>query len=427
MESAIQSSLQERRIKSTITCDMEGIIETYNDGARALFGYQPEEVVGIKRVSYFSPGWIVLQNVETWLKTARETGEFKSKTIFVRKDGSTFNAEVRITPTYKGKQQIGYCGVTTEIDEPVHPVKHWWISLVIGLVITRAPFLSASVIPAFIAGAFALSYTDQPVFSSLNFIIAATGVAILHLASNVYNDYFDWDSGTDQANKNYFLKYSGGSRSIELGLISHKGTFVLATTLLAVSTAMGLYLWQSVGSGILVFGLAGAAAGYFYTAPPLRLVARHGLGEIVIGVTFGPLITGGVFYAVTGLYSWESLLIGLPVGLLTSNILLINQVPDMEGDAATGKNHLVVTYGKERSVNFYSGILGGALLSSILIAFLLQKPYVLISSAVLAFYGMYIIRYFKAHLYKRELVHANVHTIYLSMVAGILFAVGIGM
>ena len=99
----------------------------------------------------------------------------------------------------------------------------------------------------------------------------------------------------------------------------------------------------------------------------------------------------------------------------------------MEGDAATGKNHLVVTYGKERSVNFYTGILGGALLSSILIAFLLQKPYVLISSSVLVFYGLYIIRYFKANLHKRELVQANVHTIYLSMVAGILFAVGIGM
>lgn len=427
MGTAEINSTGDRIIKSTITCDMEGIIETYNDGARALFGYLPEEVVGIKRVSYFSPGWIVLQNVESWLKTAREKGEYKTKTVFVRKDGSTFNAEVRITPTFKDKQQIGYCGVTTEIDEPVHPVKHWWISLVIGLVITRAPFLSASVIPAFIAGAFALSFTDQPVFSSLNFIIAAVGVAILHLASNVFNDYFDWDSGTDQANKNYFLKYSGGSRSIELGLISHKGTFNLAMALLGVSTAMGLYLWQSVGAGILVFGIAGAAAGYFYTAPPLRLVARHGLGEIVIGVTFGPLITGGIFYTVTGVYSWESLLIGLPVGLLTSNILLINQVPDMEGDAATGKNHLVVTFGKERSVAFYSGILGGALLSSIVIAFLLQKPYVLVSSAVIAVYGMYIIRYFKTHLYHRDLVRANVHTIYLSMAAGILFAVGIGM
>lgn len=427
METALHQPQPSRKIKSTVTCDMEGIIETFNDGAQQLFGYRPDEVVGIKRVSLFSPGWIVLQNVETWLKTAREQGEYKSKTVFVRKDGSTFNAEVRITPTFKGNDQIGYCGVTTEIDEPVHPVKRWWISLVIGLVVTRAPFLSASVIPAFIAGALALSFTDGPVFSSLNFILATAGVAILHLASNVYNDYFDWKSGTDQANTKYFLKYSGGSRAIELGLISHRGTFILATTLLSVSTAIGLYLWQSVGIGVLVFGIAGAAAGYFYTAPPLRLVARHGLGEIIIGITFGPLITGGIFYTVTGIYSWESLLIGLPIGLLTSNILLINQVPDMEGDASTGKNHLVVTFGKERSVNFYTGILGGALLITLIVAFLLQKPYVLVAAGVLAFYGLYIIRQFKANLYTRELVNANVNTIYLSMIFGILFAVGVGM
>lgn len=58
-------------IKSTITCDLEGIIQTYNEGARKLFEYAPEEVIGKKRVSIFSPGWIVLQNVNTWLKRAR--------------------------------------------------------------------------------------------------------------------------------------------------------------------------------------------------------------------------------------------------------------------------------------------------------------------------------------------------------------------
>ena len=55
-------------VKSTITCDMEGRIETYNAGAEAIFGYEADEVIGKKRVSFFSPGLTVLEHVPTWLK-----------------------------------------------------------------------------------------------------------------------------------------------------------------------------------------------------------------------------------------------------------------------------------------------------------------------------------------------------------------------
>ena len=57
-------------MRSTITCDMEGVIETMNEGAEKIFGYKKEELIGKKRVSLFSPGEIVLQNVAGWLDTA---------------------------------------------------------------------------------------------------------------------------------------------------------------------------------------------------------------------------------------------------------------------------------------------------------------------------------------------------------------------
>jgi 1,4-dihydroxy-2-naphthoate octaprenyltransferase len=415
----------EKKVKSTITCDMEGVVETFNDGAQALFGYSADEIVGKKRVSLFSPGWVVLQNVGTWLKTAREQGEYRSTTVFVRKDGSRFNAEIRITPTFRDGKQIGYCGVTTPIDEPVESKKKWWISLVEALVITRAPFLSASIIPAFIAAAYASTLTDGPVFSSSNFILATLGVALLHLASNVFNDYFDWKSGTDQANNAYFQQYSGGSRAIELGLISLRGTAIVASALLAASVAIGLFLAVRMGWIVLAFGLAGAFAGYFYTAPPLRLVARHGLGEFAIGVTFGPLVTGGVFASITGEFSWMSLLIGLPAGLLTSNILLINQVPDADGDAVTGKNHLVVTFGKEHAVLIYALTVAAALGVSLTLAFQLHNMWLILPVVLLGVYGYWIVQYFRAHLHERALVKANVATIYLAMLFGVAFTVAL--
>ena len=54
------------------------------------------------------------------------------------------------------------------------------------------------------------------------------------------------------------------------------------------------------GPLVLLFGLVGAFSSYFYTAPPLRLAARRGLGELVVGLNFGPLATAGTVYALTG-------------------------------------------------------------------------------------------------------------------------------
>ena len=72
--------------KSTITCDMEGRILTMNDGAEQVFGYPKEELIGKKRVSIFSPGEIVLQNVEGWLDEAVKKGEYIGKTYFIKKN-----------------------------------------------------------------------------------------------------------------------------------------------------------------------------------------------------------------------------------------------------------------------------------------------------------------------------------------------------
>ena len=106
---------------STITCDLEGRIETFNKGAEQIFGYTSDEVIGKKRVSAFSPGRVVLGHVANWLSTAVEEGKFESETTFVHKDGSLIAAKVEITPTWETtdgeKTQIGYCGKTRTIDK----------------------------------------------------------------------------------------------------------------------------------------------------------------------------------------------------------------------------------------------------------------------------------------------------------------------
>lgn len=418
-------------MKSVITCDMEGVIETFNKAAEEMFGYTSEELVGKKRVSLFSPGEIVLQNVAEWLDGASRDGEHITKTTFLRKDGTPFSARIRITPTFKnGKNnpQTGYCGVTEMIDEPVEVPIKWTTYLIKALAITRMPFLSAVLGPAFIAGAYVATYSlgsDQ--FNWWFFTLTCLGVALLHLSSNVFNDYFDVKDGTDDANTAYFTQYTGGSRAIELGLIDLKNTLRLAVILLLAALAIGLYLTFQTGWITLMLGLAGALMGYFYTAPPLRLVARKGLGELTIALAFGSIVTLGTFYVLTEQLSWMAFLIGIPSGLLTANILLINEFPDAESDASTGKNHLVVTFGKKASLYIYLFILLLAVASYGWIYSLLdfQNIWIPIVGLLTLVFGLYIFSNMRKHYRSRELVKSNVNTIILSSLSSILFTIAL--
>ncbi len=418
-------------MKSVITCDTEGIIETFNAGAEEMFEYERQEVVGSKRVSLFSPGEIVLQNVGTWLSEAAQNGEYVAETIFIRKSGEEFPARIRITPTYKhGKQQgmTGYCGVTEELDEPVEVPIKWTTYLIKALAITRMPFLSAVIAPAFVAGAFAYQYgLDSTAFSTSLFVWTVLGLALLHLSSNLFNDYFDVKDGTDGANDNYFTQFTGGSRAIELRLIDLKGTWRLAMTLLIAAVAIGLYLTFRTDYITLLIGLSGAAIGYFYTAPPVRLVARKGLGELSIALAFGCLVTLGTYYVLAQELSMLAFWVGLPAGLLTANILLINEFPDAASDEKTGKNHLVVTYGKKRSVLIYFGILLAAVLTYIGLYFALgdQNLLILGVAAYTAVFGAYIFRNIKRDYDSRALVQSNIHTIILSATSTFLFALSL--
>ncbi len=416
-------------VKSVITTDLEGRIQTFNKGAELLFGYTPAEVIGKRRVSIFSPGEIVLEHVPRWLKEASEKGEFRTRTVFKRKDGSQFAAEIRITPTFKDGRQIGFCGVTTPLNEvppqEAYPPIRWATKAFRWLVVTRAPFLTASVMPILIGAAWAMASRGLSPFPWMLFALVLVGGIAMHIAANTFNDYFDWRSGTDQENNDYFLPYSGGSRSLELGLISEPGLFRLAWAALGIAILCGVLLIILQGAMIALFGIFGAFSVYFYTAPPLRLVARKGLGELLIGLNFGPLMVAGTAFALTGTLHWLDFFIGMPIGFLVTAILWINEFPDREADALTGKNHLVVVLGKQKARWGYLALVGAAFLWVAWGALTgLFPPGALVILLALPM-AISAVRVLFKHYADRALVTANVTTIKLHTMAGVLLALGI--
>ncbi len=214
-------------------------------------------------------------------------------------------------------------------------------SLGLSLAAARASFLTASVLTALLACAWVWA-TDRD-FSWLHALLAVLGVALVHLAANTTNDYFDWD-GSDAVNE-HAGPFSGGSRHRLEGKVSKQWFAVLTGIFLAGALASGLTLAWMGRIHVLTLGLAGAAGGLLYSTWPFQLQAR-GMGELDIFFMFGPLITLGVAYAVTGKMEWQAFALGVPAGLLTAAILWANEIPDMKADAATGKRTLVVRLGR---------------------------------------------------------------------------------
>jgi 1,4-dihydroxy-2-naphthoate polyprenyltransferase len=214
---------------------------------------------------------------------------------------------------------------------------------------TRLPFLTATFVPILLGIAVA-GWTNG--FSWWLALLTLIGGACIHLGLNVANDVFDTTSGADAANVNP-TQFSGGSRVVHYGLLSLREIALLSFGFYAVGIAIGVGLAAARGWDLLWLGVAGALLSLFYTAPPLRLVHR-GIGEIVVALGFGPIMTLGAYFVQAQEYDLEPLLASLPVGILIALVLYVNEVPDRPADAKAGKRTLPVRFSKEAIVNGYA-------------------------------------------------------------------------
>ena len=417
-------------IKSVITCDLDGKIETFSKGAQKLFGYSADEIIGKARVSDFSAGEIVLGHVVNWLAESVEKGKWEGDSVFLHKDGHEMPCKIKITPTKdKNGNHIGYCGITTPLNNKtaasVRPNISFATKIFCWMVIMRLPFLSATIVPILLGATVASRYVSVDWFY---FALTMLGGSLLHIGTNTSNDYFDHTSGTDDANYNYMVPFSGGSRSIQMGLISAKGMLYLSIITFALSGLIGIPLIIKAGINILYLGFIGFLSGFFYTAPPFRFASRKGIGELLIGLNFGPLMVVGSFLVQTSgdlTHVFEAALAGIPIGLLVAAIVYVNQFPDHDGDKATGKNNLVVVFGPEKARIGYVLLVVGAFVSIIVMALSGTFPMLSLMPLVTSIISVYTTKTLYKYYNNRLLQPANAGTIGLHFITGVFFCVGI--
>jgi 1,4-dihydroxy-2-naphthoate octaprenyltransferase len=167
-------------------------------------------------------------------------------------------------------------------------------------------------------------------------------VAALQLGANLLNDYYD-SFGSDPLNV-HVTPFSAGSRVIQNQELSADTVRTMAYLFLALGVVCGLILVMEGRPWVALLGGLGLLAGFCYSAGPLQLMSR-GLGEAVIFVAFGPLLSFGTYYVMTGKFKAVGACVGLPLAFLITAILWINEFPDIEADAAAAKHNLVVRLG----------------------------------------------------------------------------------
>lgn len=205
----------------------------------------------------------------------------------------------------------------------------------------RAPFLVVSFIPCLLAGA--IAYADGS-FVWLPFILATIGIVMAHSAADFIDDYFDYKNGNLGNKEKQFHDSPLIDKKVTPGQVMF--AFVLCG---AIALASGIYLLVTVGTPVIIMTLIGGFIVLFYTSPPFKLNYR-GLGETVLFIAFGPLITFGVYYVLTGNFSWEALLAGIPVGIFTMNVGLVSNTFDYLDDVESGKRCIPVRFGQANAV-----------------------------------------------------------------------------
>jgi len=178
--------------------------------------------------------------------------------------------------------------------------------------------------------------------------LALIGAVAAHISVNAFNEYFDFKSGLDL--KTQRTPFSGGSGTLPENPDMARATLLTAWIAFTVTALIGAIFIYIRGVALLPLGIAGLILvfGYttWFTREPFLCLIAPGLG-------FGPLMVMGTHFVLTGDYAWAAFVASLVPFFLVSDLLLLNQFPDVAADRSIGRKHLPIVIGREKSSYLY--------------------------------------------------------------------------
>jgi 1,4-dihydroxy-2-naphthoate polyprenyltransferase len=224
--------------------------------------------------------------------------------------------------------------------------------------IARGPFLL--LVPAALAPAFATAWLEVGQLSLVHSALIVLAGLASHIAVNALNEYDDFRTGLDFATQK--TPFSGGSGT----LVAHPEFALVALFVgwlgVLITFTIGLFFLREVGSQLIAPGLLGLAIIVAYT----RWINRFPiLCLLAPGLGFGLLMVNLAVLVLTGKITALSVWVSVPVTLLVSNLLLVNQLPDIEADQRVGRRHIPIAWGEEFAGWVSVALLTGAYFSVI--------------------------------------------------------------
>ena len=212
------------------------------------------------------------------------------------------------------------------------------------LLAARLKTLPAAISPVILGSALAFHDGSFHVFISVMTLLAAL---LIQIGANFANDVFDFQKGTDREDR------LGPTRATQAGLISPQKMKKAMWLTFALAICVGFYLAFIGGWPIVWIGLASIAAGIAYTGGPYPL-GYYGWGDLFVFIFFGLIAVPGTYYLQTGIVNELSLYMGAVMGMLSTAILVVNNLRDADTDKISGKKTLAVRFGKKFSKMQYS-------------------------------------------------------------------------
>ncbi len=191
-------------------------------------------------------------------------------------------------------------------------------------------------------------------FSLLPFLLAWLGSVAIQGGTNLTNVYFNYKATSATADPALFDP-RGSTSVLRLGLLQPAEVRRAGLLLFGLGIVCGLTLVALSGATILWLGLPAVAAGYCYAGPPVRY-GHLALGVVSVFFFMGPVMVCGAYFVQSGAFSWNSLAVALPIGLLAAGIMHTNDLRDYETDLAHGKRTLATLLGKDRSATLLAAM-----------------------------------------------------------------------
>jgi len=210
----------------------------------------------------------------------------------------------------------------------------------------RIPFLIVT--PACVLVGIGTAAWSSSKVNLFEILLVIIGAICAHISVNAFNEYYDFKTGLDFRTQR--TPFSGGSGTLPGRPESSRVALAIAWISFSITAIVGIIFVFLRGPLLLPVGFFGLVLLIVYT---LWLTRNPVLCLIAPGLGFGTLMVMGTHFALTGHYSWTSFIASLIPFFLVSNLLLLNQFPDVEADKTVGRRHYPILIGRAKSAWIY--------------------------------------------------------------------------